>query len=77
VPIIGHGGETVVTKALTEQVKNNVQTTSSNDTHHHWHIDARGADAGVELRLTRAIKEMGHVAVARSVAAVQDRAGRR
>jgi len=77
VPIIAHGGETVVTKALTEQVKNNVQTTSSNDTHHHWHIDARGADAGVELRLTRAIKEMGHVAVARSVAAVQDRAGRR
>lgn len=43
----------------------------------HVHVDARGADAGVEARVHRAIRQMGDHAVARSVAAVNDRAGRR
>lgn len=43
----------------------------------HVHVDARGAHAGVSQEIHRAITQMGHQAVARSVAAVQDRAGRR
>ena len=78
VPIIAHGGETVVTKALTDQVKNTTNNSQSNDTHNHFHISVPpGADAATEQRLTRAIKQMGDHAVARSVAAVNDRAGRR
>lgn len=78
VPIIAHGGETVVTKALSDQVKNNSTTNnsqSSNDTH--IHIDARGADAGVEQRIHSTLKQLEARVLARSVAAVNDRAGRR
>jgi hypothetical protein len=38
-----------------------------------YHIDARGADAGVEQRVHRAIRESENRAVARSVTAVSDR----
>lgn len=43
----------------------------------HVHVDARGAAPGVSKEIHAAIREMGHLAVARSVAAVQDRVGRR
>ena len=42
----------------------------------HYHIDARGADAGVEQRIHRAIRESEQRAVARSVGVMQDRASR-
>ena len=78
VPILAHTGETVVTKALTDQVKNAEGKGASSTTHNtHYHIDARGADAGVELRLTRAIRESEQRSVARSVAVSSDRAARR
>jgi hypothetical protein len=44
---------------------------------HHYHVDARGADAGVEQRVTRAMQAFENRAVARSISAVNDRAGRR
>ena len=47
------------------------------DTHYHNHIDARGADAGVEARVHRALRESEQRAVSRSIAAQQDRAARR
>lgn len=78
VPIIGHGGETVVTKALTDRVERNElnNTTSHVSNDKHYHIDARGADAGVENRVLRAIAISEERAVARSVSAVNDRAQR-
>ena len=77
VPIIAHGGETVVTKALTDQVKNSTQNNSNTSHETHFNIDARGADAGVEKRIHGVLKQLEQRVVARSVAAVQDRAGRR
>jgi hypothetical protein len=47
VPIIGHGGETVVTKALTDQVKNSTTNNRGGDTHIHIRasaMDAEGMD---------------------------------
>jgi hypothetical protein len=44
---------------------------------HTIHIDARGADAGVEQRIHRAMQTYENRAVSRSIAAVNDRAGRR
>ena len=78
VPILAEAGETVVSKVLTDHVKNStVNNSSESATHYHLAIDARGADAGVEARLHGAIKKMGEQAIARSVAAVQDRAARK
>jgi hypothetical protein len=78
VPIVAHGGETVVTKALTDQVRNSTSTTTTSKTSNdkHYHIDARGADAGVEQRVMHAIAHAEERAVARSVSAVNDRAKR-
>lgn len=77
VPIIGHGGETVVTKALTDQVKASDGRAREVTNVSHTTIDARGADAGVEQRIHRAIRESEQRSVARSVSAMNDRASRR
>lgn len=77
VPIIGHGGETVVSKALTDKVEAADGKNVSQVTHNTTHIDARGADAGVEQRVHRAIREAEQRSVARSVAISSDRAARR
>jgi hypothetical protein len=52
VPIIGHGGETVVTKALTDQVKHNTGGGGSPITIHMGNVSALDAD-GVDEVLTR------------------------
>jgi hypothetical protein len=55
VPIIGHGGETVVTKALTDRVNaSEGKGSSSKQVHAHVHIHATAMDAeGMERVLTK------------------------
>jgi hypothetical protein len=50
---------------------------ASNAAQHHYYIDARGTDASVVGRIERAMKGMEDRSVARSISAVNDRAGRR
>jgi hypothetical protein len=89
VPAMLHGKEMVLPADLSQGLQSMIRNGShmvspyvdsasgAGDTHFHNHIDARGADAGVEARVTRALRESEQRAVARSVAANQDRAARR
>jgi hypothetical protein len=81
VPIIAHGGETVVTRALTDQVRNSYGNGSSNGGGNRatviYNIDAREADPGVEHRVMKAIAKSENRAVARSVSYVNESARRR
>jgi hypothetical protein len=73
--LIGEKGPEVWTPGARGFVTPNSALGGSNDTH--YHIDARGADAGVEARVMRAVRESENRSVARSIAGVNDRSSRR
>jgi hypothetical protein len=56
---------------------NMMSSSSSSSNQNVYHIDARGADIGVEQRIRRALHESEERAVARSVAVVSDRTRRK
>jgi hypothetical protein len=62
VPIIGHGGETVVTKALTDQVKNHTGGNAGHTVHIHMgDVSALDSDGISEVLTTHADKIQNHV----------------
>ena len=80
-----------VTSGLKNMIKNNRFPTSAvghgsmpnvagssraGGEHHEWHIDARGADQGTAAAFERTMKKYANATVARSIAAMNDRAQR-
>jgi hypothetical protein len=74
VQINAHGEELILPAHISKGLQGMI---AKNGGGHTYNIDARGADAGVEARIHRALEAHAKTTVARSIAAVNDRAARR
>jgi hypothetical protein len=71
-----HQNEMVLPAGLAHGMQALISNGGAGSKDTHYHIDARGADAGVEQRIHRAIHEAEQRSVARAVSVVNDRAAR-